>query len=147
MQKRRRNTEIAPQSKRHQGSETEQQLVNLDRNPSLTSPVKATTPQTELPNRARTSIQAACDPDVVVPKEQDFDLIEVDQNQEEEENVGMSFGIIRVSKKDNYVTRFWFECCMCEHPLNSASKSCNKCPHECCEDCYAKRSLSSDVQK
>jgi hypothetical protein len=147
MQKRRRNTETAPQSKRHQGSDTEQQLVGLDSNQSLPYRVKATPPRAGLPEQTRELMQTACDPDVTAPEDQKLDVIEVDQNPEEEADVSMSLGIIKASQKDNYVKRFWFECCMCEYLLNSAKKSCNKCLHECCEDCHAKRMLSSEELK
>jgi hypothetical protein len=134
MPKRRRNTETAPQSKRDQGTDTEQQLVGLDSNQSLLY-------RAGLPDLTRELMQTACDPDLAAPENQKLDVIEIDQNPEEEDNVGMNLGIIRASQKDHYVKRFWFECCMCEHLLNSANQSCKKCLHECCEDCHAKRFL------
>jgi hypothetical protein len=140
-------TETAPQSKRHQGSDTEQQLVSLDSNQNLPYRAKATPSQAGLPDQTRELMQTACDPDVAAPEDQKLDGIEVDQNPEEKADAGMSLGIIRASQKDNYVERFWFECCMCEHLLNSAKKSCNKRLHECCEDCHAKRILSSEELK
>lgn len=44
-------------------------------------------------------------------------------------------------KKGSYVETFWFFCCMCEHPLQSQQTICSKCPHECCDDCHAKREI------
>jgi hypothetical protein len=142
MQKRRRNTQTAPQSKRRQGSDTHQQLVDLDSNPSLTYSAKAPTSQAELHDQTMIFKQEDCDPGAAAPKYHKDDIVEVDQNVEEED-FGIKPEIIRVNRKDNYVTRFWFECCMCEYLLNSATKICNKCPHECCEDCHAKRRLPS----
>jgi hypothetical protein len=122
MEKSRRNTETAPQSKRRQGSHTDQQLVDLDSNLSLADPAQATTSQ------ATTEVS----------KDQKVGIIEVDQNPEEED-FGVDVEIIRANRKGNYVERFRFTCCMCEHLLCSAMQSCNKCPHECCEDFYARR--------
>jgi hypothetical protein len=141
MQKRRRNTEPAPQSKRHQGSDNDRQLVELDSNPSLNYAAKTTASQAGLSNRTRTSTETVCDPDLVVPKEVEVDVIEVDQNREEEELSYINLEIFKANRKDNYVRTFWFQCCMCEHPLNSTVQRCNRCPHECCDDCYAKRSM------
>jgi hypothetical protein len=75
-------------------------------------------------------MKVAYDTDVVAPKGQKVDVIEVDQNPGEEEDFNINLKIIRPGRKDNYVRRFWFKCCMCEHPLNSTMQSCNKCPHE-----------------
>lgn len=90
MHKRRRNTGTATQSKRRQGSDTEQQLVALDSNQSLPYRAKATPSQAGLPDQTRELVQTACDPDVAALEDQKLDVIEVDQNPEEEEDVDMN---------------------------------------------------------
>jgi hypothetical protein len=100
MPKKRRNTETVPQSKRHQGTNTEQQLVGLDSNQSL--PYRA-----GLPDLTRELMQTACDPDVATPKDQKLDVIEIDQNLEEEDNVGMSLGLLTLKKTSISPAAIW----------------------------------------
>jgi hypothetical protein len=43
------------------------------------------------------------------------------------------------------VNHSWFDCCICGHHLQHPETTCSKCPHECCDDCYASQPRLNDM--
>jgi hypothetical protein len=168
MEKRRRNTETGPSSKKQHVNDEQhftsrssskhtspRQPATKDSSKPTLKPNKPGTninndsPESSQPTHyTRSPITQATDIDTSALAELNTlvlltEDIVIDSRSQTPDDIDIT-DILRArgQKRDNYVRASWFECCMCEHPVFSRTTHC-KCGHECCEFCFAKQFESS----